>query len=99
MTIKSAPYYWVECEGCGVKSTEDTDYTAFSCVTGALEDAQVQAWHLAENTESTGNFGHYCDKCTPPWCLECDRPITGDNPRMVDADGDPDNWECKGCAE
>lgn len=105
MTVKSAPFYWLVCEGCGVKSTKDTDYTALSSVTEAIDDAQEQGWRLGENTMemspqgNLGNIGHFCQTCVPPWCLECERPITGDNPRAVDKDGTPDNWVCRGCDE
>ena len=97
MSVKSKPYYWLECEKCGCTSATG-DYTAWGSVTDALTEAIECGWHLAEETAATGNIGHYCADCTPPWCLECDRPITDDNPRVLDPEGDPDNWECKGCA-
>lgn len=112
MSVKSEPYFWLECDGCGCTSA-DGDYSAWKDVGDAITEAQSCDWRLGEDTEhrtrqyegergqtivEPGNEGHYCPSCIPPWCLECERPITDDNPRVLDKAGDPDNWECKGCA-
>ena len=56
MSIKSAPYYWVECDGCGAKSTEGGDFSAWADAATAEEDAHGSDW-----TEDNGK--HYCDGC------------------------------------
>lgn len=112
MAVKSEPYFWVVCDGCGVSSTKGTDYAAWAGENTALIEAEESGWRLGDRTDCPtkrfegergqeivvpGNEGHYCPTCTPPWCLECERPITEQNPRLLDEAGDPDNWQCKGC--
>ena len=60
MTIKSAPYYWVECDGddCGAKSTEGGDFAAWGDRQSAVDEATGQDW-----TEWDGKF--YCPACSP----------------------------------
>lgn len=111
MTVKSAPYYWVECDGCGTSAAQG-DFTAWRDHGDAVTEAQGSDWRIGSDTDHPtkqfegkrgetitvpGNEGHYCPDCIPPWCLECERPITEDNSRVLDKDGDLDNWECKGC--
>lgn len=57
MSVKSAPYYWLECDGCGAKSTEGGDHSAWSDVNGAKEDAEGSDW-------SVEGGAHYCDGCS-----------------------------------
>ena len=54
MSIKSAPYYWLECDACGVKSTEDGDISAWSEVDHAFDDAGHRDWTI------TNDGKHYC---------------------------------------
>lgn len=58
MSTKSAPYYWLECdhEGCGVKSTENGEFTAWSDESGAVEEATGSDWLVTDDGE------HYCSK-------------------------------------
>lgn len=53
MAIKSAPYYWLECDGCG-EHAEYGDYTAMSDEVGAVDAAY--AW-----TQKDGK--HHCESC------------------------------------
>ncbi len=115
MTLKSKPYYWLECDGCGAVSTEGGDFTAWGDSGVAEDEADGSDWRIGSRTAypvkhrtlsfgivvrepGPANEGDYCSDCTPPWCLECERPINDDNLRMSDPEGDPDNWECQGCA-
>lgn len=81
MSIKSAPYYWLECDGCG-KGSAVCDYAAWQSVDDAISEAEGNAWYLRPAQ-------HYCGYCLPPWCLECERDITDENPRCDDL--------CAGC--
>ena len=55
MSVKSAPYYWLECDepGCGAKSTESSEHTAWSDLDGAIGQAEGADWQVED--------GHYCD--------------------------------------
>lgn len=67
MSIKSAPYYWVVCdgEGCGVSAQEDSDWSAFGEPSQAIDDAVCSEW-----AEVDGK--HYCTSCRTPFdCDEC----------------------------
>lgn len=56
MSVKSAPYYWLECDepDCGNISTEGSDYTAWSDLDGAIAEADGSDWLLLGDK-------HYCD--------------------------------------
>jgi hypothetical protein len=77
MSLKSAPYYWLECDGCGVKSTEGSDYAAWADHGQAEDDATAADWYVR-------NGVHYCDDCeTKRVCIECDKPASDlDDDRM-----------------
>lgn len=88
MTVKSAPYYWLECDGedCNRKSTEHSDYAAWADEAQAKDDAREGSdWQVKDGK-------HYCDQCRPSWCRECDADITAENPRCGD-----DVWSCASC--
>ena len=57
MAVKEAPYYWLECDRCGVESTDGGDYAAWADLEGAMEDALGCEWLIR-------NGKHYCDDCT-----------------------------------
>ncbi len=65
MGIKSAPYYWVECDGCGESSQLDSDYSAF----GSKDEAIEQATDYAEWLDTTDGK-YWCQSCTV-CCHEC----------------------------
>jgi hypothetical protein len=62
MSLKSAPYYWLECDRCGDKSTEAGDFSAWAEPQGAHDEAGNSGW-----TEIDG--GDYCSGC---WFLDDD---------------------------
>jgi hypothetical protein len=55
MSIKSKPFYWLECDepGCGVKSTEGGEFDAWSDAHQAVDDADASDWLI------TG-VAHFC---------------------------------------
>ena len=71
MSLKSAPYYWLECDDCGEKSTEGGDYTAWSDHGAAESDAEVSDWYVEDGH-------HWCEACRHKHiCIECDK-VTDD---------------------
>jgi hypothetical protein len=61
VSVKSAPYYWLECdhEGCGNKSTEGGEFTAWSDEDGAVQEAYDSEWFVSDDGK------HYCDGHAP----------------------------------
>lgn len=62
MSVRSEPYYWVECDGvnedatpCGRKSTEGGEISAWSDVDGAESDADCRDWDIVSTPGK-----HYC---------------------------------------
>lgn len=82
MTVKSKPYYWVECDepGCGVTTGDLGDYSAWSDA-GQAEDM----WRDGDNQEIDGR--HYCYDHRKPQCSGCGKAGPVD-----------DNDECSECA-
>lgn len=58
MTIKSAPFYWVECDRCGVSAEEGGDYASWGDAQQAAESADDAGFHI-----EGGN--HVCENCIP----------------------------------
>jgi hypothetical protein len=58
MSVKSAPYYWLICDepGCGAKSTEGQDYSAWEDESQAVESADCSDWLILPDGK------HYCDQ-------------------------------------
>lgn len=56
MSIKSEPYYWLECDelDCTNISTESSEHTAWSDINGAIEQADGAEWLIVGDR-------HYCD--------------------------------------
>ena len=79
MTIKSTPYFWLECDapGCRVKSTDDNHYSAWSDPGGAEEMAD-EGWRRTDSVKITGGkptyigARHYCAKHAGRVCDECE---------------------------
>ena len=66
MSTKSAPYYWLECDDCGVRSTEDGDYMAWGTIGDAQDEAVNGEWAIGIDGKD------YCDQCAPyPYCDGC----------------------------
>ena len=64
MSLQSAPFYWLICDGCGVKSTEDSDYAAWADTFGAYDNASDGDWACSD-------AGDFCPECLPPLCAGC----------------------------
>lgn len=67
MSLKSAPYYWVECDGCGLSAEEGTDHAAWQ-----------QEWVAYQNAEDADfravpQFGGQEGLTLPDlhYCLDC----------------------------
>jgi hypothetical protein len=56
MSIKSEPYYWVECDepDCGTKSTEGGEHSAWSEEDVAVQEAYDSDWFIDKGK-------HYCE--------------------------------------
>lgn len=67
MSVKSEPFYWLTCDepGCGVKSTEDSEYAAWSDLQQARQDAEDGDWQRYEGRD-------YCQMHRRTLCAECD---------------------------
>lgn len=67
MSLKSAPYYWLECDGCG----EHCDYGDFSAMANsgcAIDGALDDEW-------TTDGEKYHCPECpTLTKCDECGKP-------------------------
>lgn len=84
MTTKSAPYYWLECDDCGARSTEDSDYAAWGTHGDGGEDAVSGEWALDIDGKD------YCDQCAPfPYCAGCGE-------RTARTEHDDETW-CDEC--
>jgi hypothetical protein len=82
MTVKSAPYYWLECNGCGVRA----DYGDFSAMEGVGE-----AIDLALDSEwSMQGDRHHCPACPP--IANCER--CGNNAGELPGERD---YHCQAC--
>lgn len=72
MTIKSAPYYWVECDLCEASATEGSDHSAWSEPDHATSDAENAGWTVGGENGAPERVGHVCDDCAPRWtCPDC----------------------------
>lgn len=65
MTFRSARFWWLQCNVCGLQSSEDGDYMAWPSQRAALE-ALDGAW-----TDVEGK--HYCAACSDDLCWRCSR--------------------------
>ena len=57
MSLKSALYYWVECDNCGDRC-EYGDFSAYGDIGQAIDGAIADDW-----TEQGGR--HHCPNCEP----------------------------------
>lgn len=60
MSIRSQPYYWIECDypGCNASAQESGDFAAWSDVDAAMEEASNSEWLIIEGG------GEYCEHHT-----------------------------------
>ena len=66
MSLKSAPYYWVECDSCGERC-EYGDFSALADFGSAIDGALDSEW------TQDGQGKHHCRDCEP-FCEECKKP-------------------------
>lgn len=66
--IQEAPFFWLVCDhdGCGIKSTEGSDYAAWVDMASALDDAERSDWLITDDNH------HYCadhrsEHCSHEW--------------------------------
>lgn len=65
--IKSAPYYWLECDACG-KRAEYDEFSALASTSEAIELAVDADW-------TTDGMRHNCPTCPALFrCEECGKP-------------------------
>lgn len=58
--IKSAPYYWITCDGCRRSAHEDQEHSAWYSEASAVEVAMDETgWTTSEDWRA-----HYCPACT-----------------------------------
>ena len=59
MSVKSKPYFWVECDGdkCDAKAPDGDDFSAFEEPKQATEYAEDCDWTITAAGE------HYCEGC------------------------------------
>ncbi len=89
MSLKSAPYYWIECDGCGAKSTEDGEFSAWGDQGSAYDDAHNNAEWITIDA-GVEMAGDYCQSCAPfPMCAGC-----GENTARTEHDGETWCDEC-----
>ena len=77
MTLKSAPYYWLECDGedC-ISRAPDDEVTAWDTAAHALGELHGGDW------KASANDHHYCPDC---WLYdEADNIVFNDGTRTAD---------------
>jgi len=70
MSVKSAPFYWLECDAPLCKSrcpNEDDEHIAYSDDEGAIEVARASDW------KRTNDERDYCDAHALNVCEQCER--------------------------
>ena len=68
MSVKEAPYYWVECDGCGERC-EYGEFSAMSDPGQAIDGALEDEW------TGDGSGKHHCPSCPPlARCEDCGKP-------------------------
>ena len=72
MSLKSAPYYWIECDhpGCGARSTEGGDYAAWADHGAAYDEATSRDWYCPSGGPDL------CEEHAPPFCCNCSEVAT-----------------------
>lgn len=77
MSLEEAPYYWVECDGCGDRC-EYGDFSAYADSGMAIDGALEADW-------TTDGTKHHCPSCpTLTTCDNCSKPAGDD---AADRDG------------
>lgn len=70
MTLAKAHFYWLECNQCGAKSTEHSEFAAWQQVEGAVTEAQDSEWDVPtpDGTKAL------CPDCAPYCANGCGKP-------------------------
>lgn len=80
MSLKSRPYYWVECDECESSAQEDSDYTAWSDQGDAIDFATDDGWLMFDKPLANGKQ-HFCQECQRPYiCDGCGESREPDSP-------------------
>jgi hypothetical protein len=84
MSLKSAPYWWVDCDNCGERC-DYGDFAAWAEVDHAIDGAIESEW----TTDGSGKY--HCTAC--PQIAKCERcgKDAGDDPMDRD-DHCPECW-------
>lgn len=72
MSAKSAPFWWLECDRCGKKSTQDSDFAAWSTLASAIDDAINGEWSTQDVVD--GEIKALCEECGPFCENDCGEP-------------------------
>lgn len=91
MSIKSAPYYWLECDGCGVRHAPGGgEYSAMADAAYVVDEA------VDEDDWTTDGQRHHCPTCPALFrCEICGSPASGpDDPSDLCGERD---YHCKPC--
>jgi hypothetical protein len=81
MTFKSAPYFWLVCDGCERSSTEGGDISAWVDEAQAIVDAECDAWFVEPGR-------HLCWECAQKLvCPECGDAKAADAATCADCGG------------
>jgi hypothetical protein len=73
MSVKSKPFYWLECDECAHSSQDDGDYSAWAHESTAIDEANDSGWLIEDGR-------HLCESCVFELrCPECGemRPAVG----------------------
>ena len=65
MSLKSEPYYWLECDNCGERA-DYGEYSAWSDVSQVIDAAVDAEWSIHGDV-------HHCPAC-PVLCEKCGKP-------------------------
>jgi hypothetical protein len=57
MSLAQAPYYWLVCDTCGVRSTQADRFTAYDSVDTAIDRAEELGWAIEPGSR------HRCATC------------------------------------
>ena len=72
MSIKSAPYYWMVCDGCGVSAQDGQEFTAWQDKAGAVASACDAGWLTTEDGR------HWCEMSCTTWSDDEDERVPTD---------------------
>lgn len=75
MSIKSAPYYWVECDRCGAKA----DYGDFSAMMDASQAVDLLGDDGWVTVKGKDGEMHFCPSCTV-WSDDEDKFVVDTSP-------------------